>query len=228
MAGLCAHDPSVSENIVGGVVNAVHTRSRQFSSRECHQVTFQSHDGYHSRVHSHAVTSASPKGKSHHIMPTTVKSDAPPYPRVMFIAPGEGTEYSVLGHVNLCLLSEEQTGGAFSLFHGTIPPGGGPPPHIHGREDETFYVLSGRFEFQDGDCRSAVLPGTCVHAPRGSLHTFRNVGPTPGTFLVVITPGGFERFFAEMSGLPPGPPDMARLLEIAARHQIRYAAPPPA
>ena len=159
-------------------------------------------------------------------MSTTLKLDAPPRPRVSFIAPGEGTKYSVLGHVNLCLLSEEQTGGAFSLFQCVIPPGGGPPPHMHGREDETFYVLSGRFEFQDGDCRVVVAPGTCVHAPKGSLHTFRNVGSTPGTFLSIITPGGFERFFAEMSDLPAGPPDMARLLEIASRHQIRYAAPP--
>ena len=160
-------------------------------------------------------------------MSTTIESDAPPRPRVMFIAPGEGTEYPVLDHINLCLLSKEQTGGVFSLFHGTIPPGGGPPPHIHGREDETFYVLSGRFEFQDGDCHVMVQPGACVHAPKGTLHTFRNIGSTLGTLLVVITPGGFEQFFAEMSGLPPGPPDMARLLEIAARHQIRYAAPPP-
>ena len=170
---------------------------------------------------------ASLKGTDCPIMPTTLKLDAPPRPRVSFIAPGEGTRYSVLGHVNLCLLSEEQTGGAFSLFQCVIPPGGGPPPHIHGREDEMFYVLSGRFEFQDGDCRVVVAPGTCVHAPKGSLHTFRNIGSTLGTLLVVITPGGFEQFFAEMSGLPPGPPDMAQLLEIASRHQIRYAAPPP-
>jgi len=160
-------------------------------------------------------------------MPTALRSDAPPRPRVSFIAPGEGTEYSVLGHANICLLSEEQTGGAFSLFQCVIPPGGGPPPHMHCREDETFYVLSGRFEFQDGDCRVLVRPGACVHAPKGSLHTFRNVGSTLGTLLVVMTPGGFERFFAEMSELPAGPPDMTRLLEIASRHQIRYAGPPP-
>ena len=84
------------------------------------------------------VMSASSNGESHYIMSTTIESDAPPRPRVMFIAPGEGTEYSVLGHVILCLLSEEQTGGAFSLFQCAIPPGGGPPPHIHGCEDETF------------------------------------------------------------------------------------------
>ena len=159
-------------------------------------------------------------------MLTTLKTDAPLRPRVKFIAPGEGTEYSVLGHRNLCLLSEGQTGGVFSLFQCVIPPGGGPPPHTHDREDETFYILSGRFEFQDGDSRAMAGPGTCVHAPKGSLHTFRNVGSTPGTFLVVITPGGFEHFFAEMSDLPAGPPDMARLLEIASRYQIRYAAPP--
>ena len=134
--------------------------------------------------------------------------------------------YTVLGQSNVCLLSEQQTGGAFSLFHATIPPDSGPPLHVHSHEDEYFYILSGRFEFSDGDDRHAVMPGFCLHAPQGSLHTFRNIGSTPGSFLVIITPGGFENFFAEMSALPPGPPDMARLIEIASRYQIRYAAPP--
>ena len=170
--------------------------------------------------------SASPKGESYHIMPATLIQDAPPRPQIAVIAPGGGTEYAALGDTYLCLLSEEQTGGTLSLFHCTIPIGNGPPLHMHGHEDETFCILGGQFEFQDGDLRVMAGPGTCIHAPKGSLHTFRSVGTTPGTFLIIVTPGGFEHFIAEMSELPAGPPDMARLIEIASRHQIRYAAPP--
>ena len=34
-----------------------------------------------------------------------------------------------------------------------VPPKGGPPPHIHPNEDETFYVLEGTPTFRLGDER---------------------------------------------------------------------------
>jgi len=39
--------------------------------------------------------------------------------------------------------------------------------------------------------------GSCVYAPRGTLHTFKNVGTSLSRVLAVISPGGFERFFFE-------------------------------
>jgi quercetin dioxygenase-like cupin family protein len=66
-------------------------------------------------------------------------------------APGEGESVWVVGDSITLRLTSEDTGGAFSLFEGTIPPGGGPPPHVQHRQDGSFYVLDGGFEFLVGE-----------------------------------------------------------------------------
>ncbi len=68
-----------------------------------------------------------------------------------YSAPGEGESVWVVGDLITLKLTSEDTGGAFSLFEGAIPPGGGPPPHVQHREDESFYVMEGQFEFLVGE-----------------------------------------------------------------------------
>jgi len=101
--------------------------------------------------------------------------------RAAHVGPGEGRAVWVLGGQLLTYkVTAEQTGGAYSLFEGTVPPGGGAPPHIHHREDESFYVVDGEFEFsRDGETIKAG-PGSLVYVPRGSLHAFENVGGREG------------------------------------------------
>jgi mannose-6-phosphate isomerase-like protein (cupin superfamily) len=117
-----------------------------------------------------------------------------------------------------------------------VPPGGGAPPHIHPREDESFYVVDGEFEFsRDGETIKAG-PGSLVYVPRGSLHAFENVGGGRGTLLLSQTPGGLhERFFEEVgeeatdSTTPPvaaGPPDIPALVAAAARYGTEIPTPP--
>src|SRR5262245_20385213 len=147
---------------------------------------------------------------------------------------GEGKAYWVVGDLYTVLASGEDTGGAFALIHGMVPPGGGPPPHIHRREDEAFYVLEGDLAFQaDGEAISASA-GAWITLPRGSLHTFRNTGTTTAKILIVVTPAGLERFFAEAgqkvanrSTAPPPvtPADIEKLLAVAPRYGIELKTP---
>ena len=118
------------------------------------------------------------------------------------------------------------TDGHFCLCTITSPPGGGPPPHAHRDCDEVFRILEGRYEFLLGDRTQTVGPGTVVFVPRGTVHYFRNVGQSPGRFVSIHTPGGFERFFEE-AGQPctdptapaPAPaPDVERILSILDKH----------
>src|ERR1700727_3521377 len=55
------------------------------------------------------------------------------------------------GDVYSVKLTAEQTRGTVGLIEGSVPPGGGPVPHTHRDQDETFYLLSGELEFLDGE-----------------------------------------------------------------------------
>jgi mannose-6-phosphate isomerase-like protein (cupin superfamily) len=106
------------------------------------------------------------------------------------LRPGYGRSLRVLGEVVTYKITSERTGGAYSLFEVVSEPDGGPPPHVQHREDETFYVLEGEYKFLDDDGRTMrVGKGSLVYVPKGNLHTYKNVGTTPGKMLVSQTPG---------------------------------------
>jgi quercetin dioxygenase-like cupin family protein len=96
----------------------------------------------------------------------------------------------------------EDTGGALGLVDGSFYKGFGPPLHIHSREDEALYVLEGQIRFRQGDDEFVAGPGTWVWGPRGVPHAFK-VESERARALVLVTPGGFERMFAE-GGVPAG------------------------
>ena len=92
---------------------------------------------------------------------------------------GEGRSAWVVGDLYTVKAGGEDTGGAFALIEVLVPPQSGPPPHVHRREDEAFYVLEGEFEVHvDGNDLTAG-PGSWVTLARGSLHHFKNVGRRP-------------------------------------------------
>ncbi len=126
-------------------------------------------------------------------------------------------------------LTGEQTGGRYTLFTDITPPGGGPPPHYHANEDETFCVLEGRAEFLIADRWVQAPAGTVVHAPRGVRHAFRNPTDQPLKQLISTAPSGFENFFrkSESEFNRPGGPDMKHLASIAEQHGIFFDPPTP-
>jgi len=156
--------------------------------------------------------------------------------RVAHIRPGEGPKSLwVMGVLVTYKIPSQWTGGAYALFEVATQPGAGPPPHIHHREDESFYVLEGDYEFLVGRKTLRVGAGSLLYFPKGTLHAHRAVGEGVGRMLVTQTPGGlFEHFFEEM-GNPAGSeagrlvfkdqPNMRRIVEVAAEHGIEI--PPP-
>ena len=121
-------------------------------------------------------------------------------------------------------LEGEDTGDVLSLWTSITPPGGGPPPHDHLNEDEWFVVQEGRLSFfADGQWRE-VGPGGVVFAPRGSVHTFKNVGDRPSRMTVGTSPAGFEIFFSRCAEefVKAEGPNMERIVEISAEHGIHY------
>ena len=116
---------------------------------------------------------------------------------VEYVPAGTGPAYrSPIDEITF-LITGEQTGGAFFMAEVSVPPGGGNPPHIHQREEETFYLQQGTLTIQVGGKTVNASPGDFVCLPRGVVHCFQNTGNVDAKFLVVAAPAGLEKFFEE-------------------------------
>jgi quercetin dioxygenase-like cupin family protein/catechol 2,3-dioxygenase-like lactoylglutathione lyase family enzyme len=175
---------------------------------------------------------------------TTKDSQAAPYANatatvsrhneVRYVPAGTGPAYWGPGDQIRFLITGEQTGGAFFMAEVSVPPGGGPPPHIHWREEETFFLQQGTVTIQVGGQTLHASPGDCVYLPRGIMHSFKNTGNVDAKFLMVVTPAGLENFFEEAfypaqdsSAAPTLITEamLNRLLTAAAKHGLEFAPP---
>ncbi|MBW3656933.1 MAG: cupin domain-containing protein [Gemmatimonadetes bacterium] len=138
---------------------------------------------------------------------------------------GGGKRVDAFGSEIRFALTAEHTGGALTLGFATVPPGEGPPPHLHHDEDELFIIVDGSYAVLAEGEWTGVGPGAVVYIPRGSVHTFRNAGESLSRHWVLTTPSGFEQFYEKCEAVfaEPGPPDMPQILAIAAAHGIRFA-----
>lgn len=144
----------------------------------------------------------------------------------------EAEPFQFLGQPTQLRASAQSTNGAFGLIeHWSLPPGFGSPYHTHHDEDEAFYVLEGEVAFICDGKWMRGGPGTYVFGPRNIPHGFQIIGNTPARMLLLASPGGFERFVLELSlpiDAPPTPPDMGKLMQVAATYHIDIHGPLPA
>lgn len=107
------------------------------------------------------------------------------------------------------------------------PAGSGPPRHVHDDADETFILVSGRVELWIDGRTSYLDAGQAATIPKGTEHTFRVTDDGPAHKFVILAPGGFEGFFAEMAqGQYAIPADMPAIEASAKRHHLRFTGPP--
>lgn len=154
--------------------------------------------------------------------------------KVIQIGPGEGDAFSAVGDVYRVLASGDQTGGVYALSEIRVSPNNGPPPHVHSRDDEAFFVLEGEVTFQIGDEKIVARPGTFVQGPRGIPHTLKNNSKTPARMLVFVMPAGFENFVKEFAqpvpsfdspAIPVTPQEIEKLLATAPKYGIQILPP---
>jgi quercetin dioxygenase-like cupin family protein len=146
----------------------------------------------------------------------------------------EGDAFYLLGMLEIIKISGRDTNGAYGLMEVTARAGDGSPWHVHPEEDEWFYVLEGEFVFYVDDTRLSLPAGSFAFGPKGVPHTFI-AGPDGGKALIGFQPFHFEGFLREVGEpatervVPPPletPPDMERLLPIAARNGMNILGPP--
>jgi len=115
-----------------------------------------------------------------------------------------------------------ESGGGFSLVeHPMSARALAAPLHRHSREDEYSYVVEGRVGALLGDDVVVGGHGDLIFKPRGQWHTFWNADDQPARLLEIISPAGFEQYFAELVDLggstQADPRDLAAL---AARYGL--------
>jgi quercetin dioxygenase-like cupin family protein len=147
--------------------------------------------------------------------------------------PNEGRTIAVVGDIYRFLATGDETDGRYAMWEAIVPPGGGPPPHIHTREDESFYVLEGEITFQIGDEKIIARAGTFANMPVGSLHSFRNETDKLSRMIISVAPAGLEKMFMEVGqpvpvggqAPPPSQAEIERLLAVAPRYGIEIRVP---
>ena len=139
------------------------------------------------------------------------------------LGPNDGAAGSI-GSIDVrFMIGGDEAGGGFALIeHPMAPRKLAAPLHRHSREDEYSFVLTGRVGALLGEELVYGEPGDLICKPRGQWHTFWNAGDEPARILEIISPAGFEHFFAELTAAPAdaGPPDPAALAVAAARYGV--------
>lgn len=154
--------------------------------------------------------------------------------RTVMRTPTEGRTIAVVGDVYRFLATGEDTNGKYAIWEAIVPPGGGPPPHVHSREEEGFYILEGEITFQIGEERLVATAGMFANMPVGTQHSFKNESTLPAKMLISVAPAGLEQMFFEVgvpvaqgatTASPPTKDEIEKLLAIAPRYGIEIRLP---
>lgn len=146
----------------------------------------------------------------------------------MVSGPGQGRLVHIPGADLTIKVSSRDTNGAFSVFEGHTPPLEGPPLHRHRHQDEWWFIAKGQYRFDVDGKEIYASEGSVVFAPRGSSHTFQNIGTEPGWTITTSVPGGIDLFFEELEAAVPSgtAPDFANLLPLWEKHGQELLGPP--
>lgn len=151
------------------------------------------------------------------------------------IAPNEGEMFDVVGDRYRFLATTDMTNGRYAVIEAFVPPGGGPPPHVHSREEEGFYIIEGEMTFRAEDRAIRLSAGGFINLPIGVMHSFRNETDRPVKMLIIVAPGGIEAMFRQAGRAANDPTspiapfedsDKGKLVAAAAEHGIEIKLPP--
>ena len=95
------------------------------------------------------------------------------------------------------LATADTTGGALTMIDQVMPRRSGPPPHIHERLHEYFYLLDGEIRFQLGTELTTATAGSMLSIPPNTVHAFAVASQT-ARVLNLYTPGGFSEQISYM------------------------------
>lgn len=148
--------------------------------------------------------------------------------------PPQGRTVAVVGDIYRFLATGAETNGQYAILEALVLPGGGPPPHIHSREEEGFYILEGEITFIVNSERIVAGARTFINVPIGTPHCFKNESGQPAKMLITVAPAGLEQMFLNVgvtlaegstTALPPTKDEIEKLLAVAPEYGIEILLP---
>lgn len=149
--------------------------------------------------------------------------------RELILAPGEGLSVeNPVGGLFTFKITSDESDGALTAIETFVVRQEGPPLHVHD-QDEVIYTLAGSLRVKLGDSLREAPAGSCVFIPRGTPHTWQNVGAEPLRFFATIMPAavGFEEFFKRYARLPAEERSVEAFARIAAETNAFEVVGPP-
>jgi quercetin dioxygenase-like cupin family protein len=146
------------------------------------------------------------------------------------VAPGDGLSVeNPTGGMTTFKAMADVSGGILTALEGIAAPGQGPPLHVHGGQDELIYALEGRLRVRLGDELRDAPAGSFFFIPRGTPHTWQNVGDVSARFFAALMPAAteFEQFFMRYADLPRHERATAAFARLADETQGMEVVGPP-
>ncbi len=92
-----------------------------------------------------------------------------------------------------------ETNGKYFLSKTVIPAGdSGPPLHSHSKEDESFFLTSGKLKFAINGKEIELKPGEFLNIEKGEKHTWKNDSNEDAELIITFAPAGIENMFVEL------------------------------
>ena len=159
----------------------------------------------------------------------------PAHTRLPVHGTASGEAYRGPGDRYVFHVTGAESGASMFALDCLVGPGGGPPPHRHLAEDELFFLYEGSIELNAAGKTYVVSAGEAIFVPKGTTHSYRNVGEGNALMYTIYTPAGMEGWFREVfERIRPGdfetaPPPadeamIARMLDAGPRYNVEWVA----
>ncbi|RAJ80065.1 Cupin domain-containing protein [Chitinophaga dinghuensis] len=122
-------------------------------------------------------------------------------------------------------VSAKDTGSALTIFEYIGHEKGGPPLHLHHKQDEIFFIVEGEYLFKVGEDTYTLKSGDTIFLPRKVPHAFAQLTDHGKMFFMFQPSGKMEDFFRKV-GAAMAPPTPAEGAKLFAAHEMLVVGPP--
>jgi quercetin 2,3-dioxygenase len=122
-------------------------------------------------------------------------------------------------------VSSKDTDGRLTVFEYTGHVKGGPPLHIHHKQDEIFFIVEGEYVFKVGEETYKLSQGDTIFLPRKVPHTFTQISEKGRMYFMFQPSGKMEDYFRKIAAFKgqPSPEEGAKLF---SDHGMKVVGPP--